>query len=86
MLLFSAAGQFTNEKLNAYFINMQVVNNEATPILVTGCAGFIGHHLCHKLLSCGFQVVGLDECNDFYDPSIKHDSHLMSIPGLPLYS
>jgi uncharacterized protein (TIGR00725 family) len=40
-------------------------------ILVTGCAGFIGHSLCQSLLDLGLRVVGLDELNDFYDPSIK---------------
>ena len=29
-------------------------------ILVTGCAGFIGSHLCEKLISLGYHVVGID--------------------------
>ncbi len=40
-------------------------------ILVTGGAGFIGSHLCERLLSRGHQVVCLDNFNDFYDPQIK---------------
>ncbi len=39
--------------------------------LVTGAAGFIGSHLCEKLLACGWEVVGVDNFNDFYNPKIK---------------
>jgi len=41
-------------------------------ILVTGCAGFIGMHLCRSLLDDGFQVLGIDNLNDYYDPKLKH--------------
>lgn len=40
-------------------------------ILVTGAAGFIGSHLTDRLLSDGFDVVGIDNFNDYYDPKIK---------------
>lgn len=40
-------------------------------ILVTGAAGFIGFHLCKALLKRGDQVTGLDNINDYYDPSLK---------------
>lgn len=40
-------------------------------ILVTGCAGFIGSNLCDKLIDLGYNVVGIDNFNDFYDPKIK---------------
>lgn len=40
-------------------------------ILVTGAAGFIGFHLAARLLADGFMVVGFDNLNDYYDPSIK---------------
>ena len=41
--------------------------------LVTGAAGFIGFHLCRKLLGLGNQVVGLDNLNDYYDVNLKKD-------------
>jgi len=42
-------------------------------ILVTGSAGFIGMHLCRRLLERGQQVIGLDNINDYYDVNLKHD-------------
>ncbi len=40
-------------------------------ILVTGAAGFIGYHLSTKLIEMGQTVIGLDNLNDYYDPSLK---------------
>lgn len=40
-------------------------------ILVTGAAGFIGYHLCEKLIKLGHNVVGLDNINDYYDVNLK---------------
>jgi len=40
-------------------------------ILVTGCAGFIGMHVCLRLLERGDLVVGIDNLNDYYDPRLK---------------
>jgi|TARA_B110000908_G_scaffold164330_1_gene212240 UDP-glucuronate 4-epimerase len=42
-------------------------------ILITGAAGFIGSHLADNLLEDGFDVVGLDNFNDYYDPALKRD-------------
>ena len=40
-------------------------------IMVTGCAGFIGSHVVDRLLSSGKNVVGVDNFDSFYNPSIK---------------
>ena len=40
-------------------------------ILVTGGAGFIGSHLCERLLSLGHDVTIVDNFNEFYDPALK---------------
>ena len=40
-------------------------------ILLTGVAGFIGFHVCSKLLSSGKKVIGIDNINEYYDPSLK---------------
>lgn len=42
-------------------------------ILVTGAAGFIGFHLAKVLLEKKYSVVGIDNLNDYYDPSLKKD-------------
>ena len=41
-------------------------------ILVTGCAGFIGFHLCKKLIKDKkFQIFGIDNLNNYYDSGLK---------------
>lgn len=40
-------------------------------ILITGSSGFIGFHLSKKLLSMGYEIIGLDNMNDYYEPSLK---------------
>jgi len=39
--------------------------------LVTGAAGFIGSHLCRRLLADGHEVIGIDCFSDYYPPAIK---------------
>lgn len=41
-------------------------------ILITGTAGFIGFHLAKRLISNGYEVVGLDSINDYYDLRLKY--------------
>ncbi len=40
-------------------------------IIVTGCAGFIGYHVCIKLLKDGLNILGVDIMNNYYDTKIK---------------
>ena len=40
-------------------------------ILVTGSAGFIGFHICKKLIENKYEVIGFDNINDYYDVNLK---------------
>lgn len=40
-------------------------------VVVTGAAGFIGSHLCERLLADGHEVVGIDSFTDYYDRAVK---------------
>ena len=50
-------------------------------ILVTGTAGFIGFHLTNRLVREGFEVVGLDIINDYYDINLKYSR--LEFLGIP---
>jgi UDP-glucuronate 4-epimerase len=43
-------------------------------ILVTGGAGFIGSHLIERLLKEGYEIVCLDNFNDYYNPEVKRNN------------
>ena len=47
-------------------------------VLITGAAGFIGFHLCLRLINENITVIGVDNINDYYDPNLK-ESRLKSI-------
>ncbi len=51
--------------------------------LVTGSSGFIGYHLCRRLLDDGFEVVGFDAMTDYYDVRLKErrQAALLQSPG-----
>ena len=51
-------------------------------ILVTGAAGFIGYNTSERLLARGDEVVGLDNVNDYYDPTLK-EARLARLSGQP---
>lgn len=50
------------------------MNLDSKKILVTGAAGFVGSHLCERLLAEGAMVQGVDCLTDYYSPSIKRDN------------
>ncbi|MDR2669894.1 MAG: NAD-dependent epimerase/dehydratase family protein [Desulfovibrio sp.] len=51
-------------------------------ILVTGAAGFIGHHLCLRFCRDAHSVVGLDNLNDYYSTALKQ-ARLARMNGIP---
>lgn len=62
-----------------------MIPSPSRPVLVTGSAGFIGYHVCKRLLEAGHQVIGLDAMTDYYDVALKHRRHEM-LSGLPGFS
>jgi UDP-glucuronate 4-epimerase len=58
---------------------------DSKKILVTGAAGFIGFHLCRRLLERGDQLTGLDNLSDYYDVSLK-ESRLKLLDKYENYS
>jgi UDP-glucuronate 4-epimerase len=64
--------------------HQDVIKREKT-ILITGCAGFIGFHVAHRLLQEGYSIVGLDNLNDYYEVSLKQ-SRLALIQGQPRFT
>jgi UDP-glucuronate 4-epimerase len=54
-------------------------------ILVTGAAGFIGSHVSHRLLGRGDEVLGIDNLNDYYDPTLK-EARLARLTAHPKFT
>jgi len=48
---------------------------EKKAILITGVAGFIGQKVAELLLKKGYEIVGVDNLNDYYDVSLKNSCH-----------
>jgi len=42
-------------------------------VLITGAGGFIGFHLCNRLSKMNYDIIGLDNINNYYDPLLKHN-------------
>ena len=40
-------------------------------ILITGCSGFIGYHVSIKILKENYNLIGVDNHNDYYDTNLK---------------
>ncbi|MFT5315029.1 MAG: nucleoside-diphosphate-sugar epimerase [Candidatus Krumholzibacteriia bacterium] len=47
---------------------------DGAPVVVTGCAGFIGSTITEALLELGCQVTGVDCLTDYYDVTLKHEN------------
>jgi nucleoside-diphosphate-sugar epimerase len=50
------------------------MTSQSLRVVVTGAAGFIGSHLCERLLAQGHQVVGVDSFTDFYERARKEEN------------
>ncbi len=47
---------------------------DPTRVVVTGAAGFIGSHLCERLLADGHEVIGIDSFSDYYERGRKEQN------------
>ena len=54
--------------------------------LVTGSAGFIGYHVCQRLLGDGFRVIGIDALTDYYDVALKRRREAMLLQSPSYHS
>ena len=69
-------------------IGMNKKDDKMKNILITGGAGFIGSSLADKLLSLGYNVIVMDNFNDYYNPEIKHKNieSALQKPNYKLYT
>jgi len=76
-MIFSARRVYYSRALlvKAYLFHRSTIvknrESKSMQILITGAAGFIGFHLALRLLESGYEVVGLDNLNDYYSISLK---------------
>lgn len=66
-------------------MDLTTKNTKTRQALVTGAAGFIGFHLCKRLLQEGYKVIGIDNLNDYYDVNLK-TARLKQIEGKENFS
>jgi UDP-glucuronate 4-epimerase len=59
--------------------------SDASPVLITGAAGFIGFSLARRLLEAGRAVVGVDNLSSYYDPRLK-EARLAVLRQFPAFS
>lgn len=59
--------------------------SKASPVLITGAAGFIGFSLARRLLEAGRTVVGVDNLTPYYDPKLK-EARLAVLRQFPTFS
>ena len=61
----------------AFFLNLSVALGFLVGAILSGMAGFIGMHLSKRLLDKGFEVVGIDNLNSYYE------IHLINYSKIP---
>ena len=60
------------------------LERDSMTVIVTGAAGFIGMHLCLRLLARGERVVGVDDFNPYYDVALK-EARAAQLAPLPRF-
>jgi UDP-glucuronate 4-epimerase len=62
------------------------MNSRSHTVLVTGCAGFLGSHLCEALLESGHEVIGVDCFTNYYSRALKEANiaGIRRVPGFRL--